>query len=87
MFGKAKIIVVFLSALFVAYGLVGGMLNEVSARDDTYQDLSVFMDVLTKVREDYVEEPDMGESDTGSIAWDDGGSGSLLQFYRQPDLQ
>ena len=67
MFGKAKIIVVFLSALFVAYGLVGGMLNEVSARDDTYQDLSVFMDVLTKVREDYVEEPDMEKAIQGAL--------------------
>lgn len=67
MFNKVKVVVVSLSALFVAYGLVGGMLDKVSARDDTYQDLSIFMDVLSKVQEDYVEKPDMEEAIQGAL--------------------
>ncbi|TDI12663.1 MAG: hypothetical protein E2P07_02815 [Acidobacteria bacterium] len=67
MFRKAKIIVIFFSALFVVYGLVGGMLNRVSAKDNAYQDLRIFTDILSKVREDYVEEPDMEKAMQGGI--------------------
>lgn len=67
MLGRAKILVIFLSALFVAYGLVGGMLDQVSARDDTYRDLSIFTDVLSKVKEDYVEEPDLERAVQGAL--------------------
>ena len=67
MFRKAKIIVIFFSALFVVYGLVGGMLNRVSAKDNAYKDLRIFTDILSKVREDYVEEPDMEKAMQGGI--------------------
>ena len=67
MFRKAKIIIIFFSALFVVYGLVGGMLNRVSAKDNAYQDLRIFTDILSKVREDYVEEPDMEKAMQGGI--------------------
>lgn len=67
MFSKAKIVIIFLSALIVIYGLVGGMLNRVSAKDNAYQGLRIFTDVLNKVREDYVEEPDMEKAMQGGL--------------------
>lgn len=86
MFRKAKIIVIFFSALFVVYGLVGGMLNRVSAKDNAYQDLKIFTDILSKVREDYVEEPDMEKAMQGGDTGNDGGPGSLFEFHRSGDL-
>ena len=67
MFSKVKFTVIFLSSLIVVYGLVGGMMNKVSAGDDAYKDLSVFTDVLNKVRQDYVEQPDMEKAMQGAL--------------------
>ncbi len=67
MFAKVKLVIVFLSSLIVAYGLVGGMINKVSAGEDAYKGLSVFTDVLNKVREDYVEQPDMEKAMQGAL--------------------
>ena len=67
MLGKTKISVILLSSLFVAYGLVGGLLDRVSAGDDAYKGLRVFTDVLNKVRENYVEKPDLGRAMLGGL--------------------
>jgi carboxyl-terminal processing protease len=67
MLGKTKIGIIILSSLFVAYGLVGGLLDRVSAGDDAYKSLRVFTDVLNKVRESYVEEPDLGRAMLGGL--------------------
>lgn len=67
MLGKTKISIIVLSSLFVAYGLVGGLLERVSAGDDVYKGLRVFTDVLNKVRENYVEKPDLGRAMRGGL--------------------
>ena len=67
MFGKTKISIILLSSVFVAYGLVGGLLDRVSAGDDAYKGLRVFTDVLNKVRENYVEQPDLGRAMLGGL--------------------
>ena len=67
MFRRTKILVLFISATFVVYGLVGGMWNNVSARDDTYQELTIFTEVLNKIREDYVEEPNLARAMSGAL--------------------
>ena len=67
MLGKTKISIIVLSSLFVAYGLVGGLLERVSAGDDAYKGLRVFTDVLNKVRENYVEKPDLGRAMRGGL--------------------
>ena len=67
MLSKPKIAIIFISALFVVYGLVGGMLNKVSAKDNAYRGLRIFADVLNKVREDYVEEPDLEKAMRGGL--------------------
>ncbi|MEE2839666.1 MAG: S41 family peptidase [Acidobacteriota bacterium] len=67
MFSKTKISIILLSSLFVAYGLVGGLLERVSAGDDAYKGLRVFTDVLNKVRENYVEQPDLERAMRGGL--------------------
>ena len=64
---KAKLIVLLLSSLIVGYGLIGGILQKVSAGDDTYGDLSVFTRVIDHVRRDYVQEPDMQKALNGAL--------------------
>lgn len=66
-FSGLRLAIVLLSATVVAFGVIGGLLNQVSARDDVYRDLSIFTDVLNKVREDYVEEPDIERAMHGAI--------------------
>lgn len=67
MLSKAKIVIVLLSAAFVGYGLIGGMLHNVSAKDDAYRDLSIFTNVLNKVKEEYVEKPDLSKGIQGAL--------------------
>ncbi len=64
---KAKLIVLLLSSLIVGYGLVGGILQKVSAGDEAYGDLSVFTRVIDHVRNDYVQEPDMQKALKGAL--------------------
>jgi carboxyl-terminal processing protease len=68
MVGRVKLTVVLLSALVVIYGLVGGSMKRVSARETgVYTDLGVFVEVLNKVTEDYVEKPDLQRALTGAL--------------------
>ncbi len=68
MLAKPKLVVIFLSAAVVTYGFVGGLLEKVSAEeDDPYRQLSIFTDVLTKVKSDYVETPDMEAAFQGAL--------------------
>ncbi|HLV01479.1 MAG TPA: PDZ domain-containing protein, partial [Acidobacteriota bacterium] len=67
MVSRIKLTILCLSSLIVVYGLVGGMLDKVSARDDAYRDLSVFSDVLSKIRDEYVEDPDMTQALEGAL--------------------
>ncbi len=68
MFAKVKLVVVLLSAMIVLYGLVGGTMKKVSARDGgVYGDLAVFTDVIRRVSEDYVEKPDLQKAMLGAV--------------------
>lgn len=64
---RAKLAILFLSTLVVLYGLLGGVLNQVSARDEAFRNISVFTDVLNRIREEYVEEPDMEKAMQGAL--------------------
>ena len=66
-FAKGKLTILFLSALVVMYGLVGGILDKVSARDGAYENLAIFTNVLSKVSEDYVEPPRMETAMLGAL--------------------
>ena len=66
-FAKGKLAILLLSALVVGYGLVGGSLDRVSARDASYKELRLFMAVVSRVRDDYVEKPEMRAALLGAI--------------------
>lgn len=67
MFVRIKLVTLFLSTVIVAYGLLGGLMDKVSAGDETYRELSIFTSVLDKVRNDYVEDPDMDKALKGAL--------------------
>jgi carboxyl-terminal processing protease len=68
MFAKVKLVVVLLSAVIVLYGLVGGSMRSVSAKQGgVYGDLEVFTDVLRRVSDDYVEKPDLQKGMLGAL--------------------
>ena len=55
MFGKLKLVLIFLSAAIVVYGLVGGILEDVSAENDIYGQLEMFSTVLSRLKAEFVE--------------------------------
>ena len=66
-FAKGKLTILLLSALVVGYGLVGGSMDRVAARDASYEELSLFMAVVKRVRDDYVEKPVMENALLGAL--------------------
>ena len=67
MSGKPKLVLIFLSAAIVLYGLIGGILTDVSAENDIYGQLQMFTTVLSRLRAEYVEEPNMGRAINGAL--------------------
>ena len=61
MVNRNKFVVVLLSTVFVFYAVVGGLLGRATEREGSYSQLSVFNEVLSKIRNSYVEDPNLGE--------------------------
>src|SRR2546421_12895971 len=55
MSSRARLIVMTVSAPVIAFAIVGGFLGKVMAREDTYQHLKVFDDVVNLITNNYVE--------------------------------
>jgi hypothetical protein len=70
-----------LSAPVIAFAIVGGFLGRVMAREDTYQHLKIFDDVVGLIASNYVEEV----TSTPSCAGDARSKGSTRQ--RLPDAR
>jgi carboxyl-terminal processing protease len=64
---KSKYAVLLLSSVLVIYAIIGGMLGRVSAQNGSYQQLSIFMEVLSRIQNDYVDEPSMKNAVNGAI--------------------
>ena len=64
---RSKLTIIFLSALVVGYGVLGEVVERAATRDDPYGELSTFTDVISKVRQDYVEDPDLQEAIFGAL--------------------
>jgi carboxyl-terminal processing protease len=64
---KSKILVFVFSLLIVSYGISAAFYGKVVAKDDAYKELAVFMDVLKRINEDYVETPDMNKVQEGAM--------------------
>ena len=68
MINRIRIPLVTISCLLVFYGLIGGLLGKNnSSGDKTYRDLGVYSEVLTRVKEAYVTEPNLNKVTNGAI--------------------
>jgi carboxyl-terminal processing protease len=56
MSSRTRRLVLWISAPVVAFVLVGGVLSQVMAREDTYQHLKIFQDVVRLISTNYVDE-------------------------------
>src|SRR5262245_52996806 len=65
---KTRRVVLWISAPVVAIALLGGVLNRVMvAREDTYQHLKVFDEVVNLISNNYVEKVDMDKVMVGAM--------------------
>ena len=64
---RSKYAILLLSSVLVTYAIIGGMLGRVSAQNGSYQQLSIFMEVLSRIQSDYVDEPSINTAVTGAI--------------------
>ena len=56
MTSRTRLIVLSISAPVIAFAIVGGFLGRVMAREDTYQHLKIFDDVVSLITSNYVEQ-------------------------------
>lgn len=64
---KGKLFILSLSAAVIVYALVGLFYDRVAAKDDAYKELKIFIDVLKKVDDDYVEKPNVQKAMDGAM--------------------
>ncbi len=85
--------VLVVSSVVAVYAVVGGVLGIVSAQDGPYPQLAMFEEVIDRIRDDYVDEPDMLEAMEGAFRGmvqeidPNGGflSPDSVAFYREYD--
>src|ERR1051326_3798220 len=64
---KSKCVVLLISSVLVIYAIIGGMLGRVSAQNGSYQQLSIFTEVLSRIQNDYVDDPNVKTAVDGAI--------------------
>lgn len=66
---KAKLAILVLSSIIALYAIVGGLLPRygIVASNDPYSQMTIFHEVLTRVVEDYVDEPDLEKVRLGAL--------------------
>jgi carboxyl-terminal processing protease len=67
MSSRTRIIVMSITAPVIAFAIVGGFLGRVLAREDTYQHLKIFDDVVGMISSQYVEEVDLDKVMHGAM--------------------
>ena len=67
MSSNTRRVVLWISAPIVAIALVGGVLNKAMAREDTYQHLKIFDDVVNLISNNYVEKVDIDKVMAGAM--------------------
>src|SRR3954452_1464324 len=67
MSSSTRRLVLWISAPVVTFAIVGGFLNKVTAREDTYQHLRIFDDVVNLISGNYVEKADIDKVMTGAM--------------------
>src|SRR5262249_32497650 len=67
MSSRTRFIVMTISALVIAFAIVGGFLGKVMAREDTYPQLKIFGDVIDLISSNYVEEANIDKVMRGAM--------------------
>jgi carboxyl-terminal processing protease len=67
MSSRTRVIVMSLTAPVIAFAIVGGFLGRVMAREDTYQHLKIFDDVVSLISSNYVEEANLDKVMRGAM--------------------
>jgi len=67
MSSRLKYFVVSSSTLLTLLLLIGSVLGQGAASDDTYKHIGVFTDVVSRIKTEYVEEPDMKSVTLGAL--------------------
>jgi carboxyl-terminal processing protease len=67
MTSKTRFLVLVVSAPIIAFAVIGGFLGRVIARDDTYQQLRIFQDVVNLILTNYVETADLKRVMSGAM--------------------
>ena len=64
---KSKYAILLISSVLVIYAIIGGMLGRVSAQNGSFQQLSIFTEVLGRIQNDYVDDPNMKTAVDGAM--------------------
>ena len=64
---RTRLWVLLISTPVIVFAIIGGYLGQVMAKDDTYQHLRVFEDVVSLVLNNYVEEVDVKKAMRGAM--------------------
>lgn len=67
MTSRTRLLVLIVSTPLVAFAIVGGLLGKAAAREDTYQHLRVFEDVVSLILTNYVEDVDFSHVMEGAM--------------------
>ena len=64
---RGRVLVLAVSLPIIAYAVIGGFMNRAMAREDSYQYLRIFEDVVTLIANNYVEEVDVDKVMHGAM--------------------
>src|SRR5262244_364286 len=64
---RAKFLVVFASTSLAALLLTGAVIGKSASPDGPYHHLAVYTEVLSRIKSEYVEEPDMKSVTLGAV--------------------
>src|SRR4249920_2122667 len=67
MSSRTRVLVMSISAPVIAFAILGGFLGRVMAREDTYQHLKIFDDVVSLITSNYVEKVDVDKVMRGAM--------------------
>src|SRR5262245_27570030 len=67
MSSRTRVVVMSITAPIVAFAILGGFLGRVMAREETYQHLKIFDDVVNMIANYYVEDADMDKVMLGAM--------------------
>lgn len=67
MTARTRLAILLVSTPLVAFALIGGFLGQASAREESYQHLRIFEDVVSLVTNNYVEEVDVDKVMDGAM--------------------